>query len=70
MSFIRHPRIPKISKILARNLCVGQKISTESVFCKYYKIVKTMIRWLVAFAKVCIYIVIMLEVECKVMIAM
>ena len=70
MSVIRHPRIPSFFKILVQNPCVGQKTSTESIFVKYYKIVKTMIRWLEAFAKVCIYIVILLEIECKVMIAM
>ena len=40
------------------------------LFSKYYKIVKTMIRWLGAFAKVCVYIIVLLEVECKAMIAM
>ena len=34
------------------------------------KVVKTMIRWLGAFAKVCIYFAILFEVEFKVMIGM
>ena len=69
MSIIQHPQIPKFSKILARNPCVEQRMITESIFL-CYKIVKTMIKWLAAFAKMCIYIVVLLEVECKVMIAM
>ena len=70
MSTIRHPRIPNFSKNLTRNPCIGQKIITECIFVKYDKHVKTMIRWLGAFAKVCIFIVILFEVECKAMIAM
>ena len=37
-------------------------------FLKHYKVVKTMIKWLRAFAKVYIYIVILFKVECKTMI--
>ena len=70
MSVRRHPWIPNFPIILARNPCVGQKIATESGFFKYYKTVKTMIKWLGAFEKVCIYFVILFEVEFRAMIAM
>ena len=47
-----------------------RRIISESVFLKCYKVVKTIVRWLGAFSKVCIYIVVLFEVEFKAMIVM
>ena len=42
----------------------------ESIFLKNDKILRTIIRWIQTFAKVCIYVVIMFDFEYKAMIAM